>query len=94
MRVVASEEARRYVADHGGLLFVWPRSSACCRSVTWLDSATEPDPSRTFRRVARNGMEVWAPVGLVRLPAELHVEVRRFLRRRVEAYWDGCAWIV
>ncbi len=39
-------------------------------------------------------MEVWAPVGLVRLPAELHVEVRRFLRRRVEAYWDGCAWIV
>jgi hypothetical protein len=36
---------------------------------------------------------VLVPASLARLPDELHVEVRRF-PRRVEAYWNGCAWIV
>jgi hypothetical protein len=26
------------------------------------------------------------------LPDELHLEARRF-PRRIEAYWNGCAWI-
>jgi len=94
VRVVASEEAQRYVAEHGGRLFVRPRSAACCRSVAWLDTATEPNARTVFRRVAENGIEVWAPAGLKRLPDMLEVELRRFPRRHVEAYWDGCAWIV
>jgi hypothetical protein len=94
VRVVASEEARRYVAERGGRLYVWVSSSACCRSVPRLNSATEPKSDREFRRVAAEDFEVWAPLKLMRLPNELHVEVHRFPRRRVEAYWDGCAWIV
>jgi hypothetical protein len=93
VRVVASEEARRYVSERGGRLYVWVKSSACCHSVPVLESSTEPKSDRDFRRVAAEDFEVWAPL-LMRLPSELHVEVHRFPRRRVEAYWDGCAWIV
>ena len=39
--------------------------------------------------MADDAFEIWAPARLARLPSELHVEVRRFPRRRVEAYWDG-----
>ena len=27
-------------------------------------------------------------------PKELHVDARGRRRKRVEAYWDGCAWVV
>jgi hypothetical protein len=94
VRVVASEEARRYVAERGGRIYVWLSSSGCCHSVPRLDSGTEPKAGREFRRVAAEDFEVWFPQKLERLPSELHVEVHRFPRRRVEAYWDGCVWIV
>jgi len=38
-----------------------------------------------------NGLEVFLPAELT-LPDELHIDVRRF-PRRVEAYWNGCAWL-
>jgi len=91
--IVASDEARKYVAERGGRLYVWLSTSACCHPVPRLDSATEPKTDREFRRVAEDDFEVWAPLN-ARLPNELHVEVHRFPRRRVEAYWDGCAWVV
>jgi hypothetical protein len=31
---------------------------------------------------------------MTREPTELEIDVRRFPRRRVEGYWDGCVWIV
>ena len=40
------------------------------------------------------GFELYVPAALLgRLPDELHFEVRR-LPRRIEACWNGCAWIV
>ena len=47
----------------------------------------------TFRQLATDGFELYVPAGLARLPEELHLEVQRF-PRRVEAYWNGCAWLV
>ena len=50
--------------------------------------------SVTFQRIdGANGFDLHLPAGLARLPDELHLEARRF-PRRVEAYWDGCAWVV
>jgi hypothetical protein len=94
MRVVASVEAREYIAERGGRLYVWPTSSACCHPVPRLECGTDAKGDREFRPVADDEFEIWAPARIARLPSELHVEVRRFPRRRVEAYWDGCAWIV
>jgi hypothetical protein len=94
VRLVASPEAVNYVAEHGGQLFFSPKRGRCARSVTWLETSTDPDPRREWRKVVDEPIEVFGPAGLARLPAELHVEVRRFPRRHVEAYWDGCVWVV
>jgi hypothetical protein len=37
--------------------------------------------------------ELFLPARLSPLPDELHIDVARF-PRRVEAYWNGCAWVV
>ena len=93
MRIVASDEARDLIAARGGRLFVTVRAARCCGGARTLRAATEP-PAREFRRAGGDdGVEVFVPQALERLPEELHVAlVGR--RRRLEAYWDGCAWIV
>ena len=94
MDVVASEDATRLIDESGGRLYVWTQRQRCCGAVTMLKSSSLPPDGRTFRRVPVSApFEVHVPEGLARLPDELHVEVRRF-PRRVEAYWDGCAWVV
>ena len=92
MRVIASESARRYVSEHGGRIYVWPQAARCCRGTEFLRSGTEPRRGHEFRRVADDGLEVYFPADLRELPEELHLELRRFARRRVEAYWNGLAW--
>ena len=94
MRVVASKEAVAFVRERGGRLFLWPqRSGYCCPS--WrLRSSTEPAPDRKFRRVPTDGFELYLPRNLTREPEKLEIEVRRFPRRHVEGYWNGCVWII
>ena len=94
MRVVATAEAGRLIRAAGGGLYVWPHRARCCGAVTVLRTSTRPPAGKAFRRVAgaADGFELHVPEDL-RLPAELHLEARRF-PRRVEAYWNGCAWVV
>jgi hypothetical protein len=93
MHVVASPEAREAVQAGGGRLFVWKKTSRCCGPITYLQASTEA-PGRDFRRVEADGIEVYFAAGIRELPDELHVELRGLLRKRLEAYWDGCAWVV
>jgi hypothetical protein len=91
--VVASRKAEVFVADHGGRLFVWPVRVPCCRGVTFLEAATEAAAERPFRRIESSPFEVLMDARVARLPDELHVELRGRRRKRVAAYWDGCAWV-
>ena len=60
-----------------------------------LQAATEPVPRRPFRRLTDDEFELFVPEDLGRLPDELHLELRgRRQRQRVEAYWDGCAYVI
>ena len=93
VRVVASESAVQLIEERGGRLYVWPKRGRCCGGVTTLATATSPPPRTEFRRVDDAGFELYLPSALARVPDELHVEQRRF-PRRVEAYWNGCAWVV
>jgi hypothetical protein len=93
MRVVASPEAVAFVRERGGRLFMWPRSARYCRSVTWLESSTEPRGDREFHRVPTDGFELYLPVHM-REPEELEIALRRFPRRHIEGYWDGCVWVI
>jgi hypothetical protein len=93
MRVVASHEARELIAERGGRLYVSIRVARCCGATRTLRTATE-QPEGAFRVVGDAGdFEVLVPQALGRLPDELHVAVAG-RRRRIEAYWDGCAWVV
>jgi hypothetical protein len=94
MRVVASDAAAKLIADHGGRLYVWPKKGRCCGGLTTLVSSHEPPSGKEFRRAdAADRFELYLPAELAPLPDELHVEAHRF-PRRVETYWNGCAWVV
>jgi hypothetical protein len=90
MHVIASDAAAERIERDGGSLYVWLKRGRCCGNVTMLESATQPPRSREFHRLDTDAaFTVYASMS--RLPDELHVEVRR---ARVEAYWNGCAWVV
>ena len=94
MRVVVSESASELIEAQGGRLYVWLKRARCCGSLTTLATASEPPAERAFRQVeSGRAFELYVPLGLTRLPDELHLDVPR-RRRRVEAYWDGCVWVV
>jgi hypothetical protein len=93
VRVVASPAVVRRVQTEGGKLFVWARSTRCCRgSVTFLEASTEA-PAREFRAVGGDAFEVFLDTRLARTPEELHVELHGRRRPRLAAYWDGCAYV-
>jgi hypothetical protein len=93
MRVVVSEPASELIAQQGGRLYVWLMRNRCCGGGTRLVTSVTPPSDKEFRYVASGGtFELYLPQTLSRLPNELHIEVRRF-PRRVESYWDGCAWV-
>ncbi len=94
MRVVASEPATQLIHEQGGRLYVWLKRGRCCGNVTTLATATTPPAGKAFRRIdITSQFELYLPAALTRLPDELHLDVGR-LRRRVDAYWNGCAWVV
>ncbi len=94
MRVVASDDARELIGRCGGRLYVSIKSQRCCHPVQTLATATAVSDPERFRSLGDEaGFEVLVPEALAKLPDELVVETRRF-PRRIEAFWDGCAWVV
>jgi hypothetical protein len=94
VKVVASAEAVDFVRKRGGRLYVWVTTDRCCRGAhARLRASTELEAERDFAPVPAEGFDLYfARMG--REPKELHVDVRGRRRRRIEAYWDNCAWIV
>jgi len=95
VRIVASAEAVELAAERGGRVYVWTQARRCCHgATTWLEVAHEPPPGVSFDRVADGELAVFLPHDLGRRPTELHLEARGRRRRRIEAYWDGCAFVL
>ena len=93
MRVVVSEPAAQVIEEQGGRLYVWLKRARCCGSLTTLEAASSAPPGKEFRPVEGGAnFELFLPAHLSRLPDELHLEVRR-RPHRIEAYWNGCAWV-
>ncbi len=93
MKVVAGPEVVELVHEHGGRLYVWTDPLTCCGTVTYLRTAAEPKPGRVFHRVANAGFELFIAHGRIAPPEELHLEMRGWRRRRIEASWDRCAYV-
>lgn len=96
MRLVASDPARELIVERSGRLYVDIRTEYCCRGARrtrTLLATTAPTHACEWQRIASDdAFDVYMPRDVSRVPAELHVEVRRF-PRRIEAYWNGNPWI-
>jgi hypothetical protein len=108
VKVVADQEAARFVREHGGTLWVWldPHRGIAGQGFIYLAAATElPGTSRATRRMrsARrphrfrsfeaDGFDVRLDPGRLQPPAELHLELKRFPKRRVDAFWNGAIFV-
>lgn len=89
-----SDEARDYVRDRGGALYVRSSHHRCCGGgLTLLDSTTErPSDASDYLCVASGLIDVNYRGDTVDRPHELVIELRGIVRRHPVAYWDGCAF--
>ena len=92
MLIIASDEACELIAERGGRLYVSIKRARCCGGVRTLAATTEAGNTEWRSTGDGAGFEVFLPARLARHPEELHVAISRF-PRRVEAYWNGCAWV-
>lgn len=95
MKVVAGPGVSALVTGRGGRLFVWTDPHRCCSGgVTYLASGTEPKREREFKPFDAEGFELWFSSGNATPPEELHLAVKGFRTKRVEAYWNGCVYAI
>lgn len=94
MDVIANEDVTEFVQDLGGRLFVWADPHRCCRGgVTLLRASARAPGTREFRQHDVDGFELWFDPGRKSPPDELHLEVKGWRKKRVEAYWNGCVLV-
>jgi hypothetical protein len=94
VEVLISEEARGYIARHGGTVFVRSHPHRCCTgSLTLLDvRTTPPDDAADFEPFDSGGIGVRFCGNSGGQPSQLTIELRGLLGRRPVAFWDGCAF--
>lgn len=91
--MLVTDEAREFIADRGGTVFVRAGVTRCCHSaLTLLRVATDaPTDAARFDPFDADGLDV-RYLGTARgRPDELHIELRGRLRPHLVAYKDGCA---
>ena len=108
MKVVAGEGVVEFVNENGGTLWVWldPHFGLGGPALIYLDAATErPGTTRVTRRMrsarrphrfksfSADGFELRFDHGKFDAPAELHLVVKRFPKRRIAAFWDGVIFV-
>ena len=94
VEIVAPEDVRDFVAAHGGRLFVWISVHPGVRcTLSLLEASLKPPREREsdFRRIKAPGFDLYLEATQRFWPKTMEFGLRR--HRRVEAYWNGLAWI-
>jgi hypothetical protein len=79
----------------GNRLYVWADGQACCGGTRFIKWATEPpDDAERFALMKRAELNLFVRPAGDRLPEELRVGLKGGRRPRVEASWNGCAYLV
>lgn len=108
MKIVATPKASKYIQEHGGRLWVWldPHRSLV-GGYLYLEAATEsPGTSRRtkmtrssrrphrFRSANAGAFELRYDWGRMDAPDEIHIELRGWANKRIEAFWNGCVFVM
>lgn len=73
--------------EHGGRLYVWTDRTRCCGgAMTFLQTAWDPPEGC-------EGFRLYLDSGRLEPPDELHLAVKGWRRKRVDAFWNGCAYV-
>ena len=77
------------------MLFVWARRfGSFPGGLTMLETTTDPPPDALeWRRIEMRDFLLFVPRKM-RLPDELHLRLRGRFRRRIDALWNGCIYVV
>jgi hypothetical protein len=95
LRLVADERTRRFLAEQGNKVYVWPSRHRCCGgTLTLVRCATEQPDGRAFERAEIDGVGLYLDRDFDTQPDEIHVNLKGRRRPRLEAYWNGCAFVV
>ena len=96
IRVVATEEAARFIKRAGGMLFVWPSVSRSFRlTLTVLHASCDPPPrALEFRRLDAGNFLLFLHPAIGSLPSVLQLGLKGRRHPRVEAYWNGLAYVI
>ncbi len=96
MRVVTSLSGAEFVRRHGGRLFVRASGRVCCGGTRFIEaSTTTPRDLEGFFPVgAHDGIEIFVRPAAGEFPDELRVDTKGRFHPRVEAHWNGCAFLV
>jgi hypothetical protein len=97
VRVEVSAEAAEFVRGQGGQLWVWAaRPRMCCQGVpAYMHAATAaPAGLSGFTAVRSADLDLWFRAPADRLPAVLGLGLRGRRRPRVDAYWEGCLFVL
>ena len=94
MKVLATPEVRSLIRENGGLLFVSLSPLASIRGVMrrLLTSTNLPDDALDYQRFETKGFVVFLEPG-IRAPRELHLQMVGHLRRRLQTFWNGYAFV-
>src|SRR5947209_18943228 len=94
-QICASPEAETYLRDHGGSIFIWPSHHRCYGGrLTLLKTSIQRPANRTFEAIAGRGFTVFLDASLRERPERIDLSLRGVRRKRVEAYWNGCAFVL
>ena len=94
MKVLAAPDAQAFVREHGGRLYVWTDRTRCCGgAMTFLQTAWDPpEGEHDFHEFAGEGFRLYLDRGRLEPPDELHLALKGWRRKRVDAFWNGCAY--
>jgi hypothetical protein len=95
MKILAPPEAEAFVRERGGHLYVWTDRTRCCGgAMTLLQTSMDP-PERggDFHEFVGEGFKLSFDSGRLAPPDELHLALKGWRRKRIDAFWNGCAYI-
>ena len=96
MDVVASGEAVELIRRRGGRLSVWADDRVCCGGTRFVKASTSASGlAGEFKEVECGvDFELFLRVPRGSTPNTLDIDVRGRRHPRVEASWDGCAYLI
>ena len=93
--VLSSPEVVPLIKQRGGRIYVRTDPHRCCSgSLTYLVTETSPARDREYVKIDADGFELFLSSGHMDPPSELHLDVKGWRTKHVEAYWNGCAFAV